>query len=136
MLFSNCFSNRHHFVSFSGGSRKRLSVLSGVPQGSVLSRLLLILIFINNLPDANSHYFIYLFADDSKLVKLIRSVTDASLLQKTSTTLMNGAIAGTCLLILKNALICAFQHHAHDSLINTTLTVHQLTVQTRVKTWV
>ena len=82
MLFSNYLSNRHHFVSFSGGSPKRLSVLSGVPQGSVLDRLLLILIFINNLPDANSHSFIYLFVDDSKLVKLIISVSDASLLQE------------------------------------------------------
>ena len=56
-----------------------VSVLSGIPQGSVLGPIILVL-FINDLPDAvNSR--MYLFADDTKLMKEIQSVQDVVVLQ-------------------------------------------------------
>ena len=70
LLFRDYLSNRHHFVHFSGTSSGRLSVLSDVPQGSVVGPLLF-LIYINDLPDVISHSSLYLFADHSKLVKWI-----------------------------------------------------------------
>ena len=58
------------------------SVISGIPQGSVLG-LLLFVIFINDLPDTCSDYAeIFLFANDAKLFKRVRSAEDSAVLQR------------------------------------------------------
>ena len=54
-------------------------VLSGVPQGTVLGPLLFI-IFINDLPEAITGLS-KLFADDTKLVSIIRNQMDLTNLQ-------------------------------------------------------
>ena len=56
-----------------------LSVLSGIPQCSVLGPILFI-IFVNEMPDI-VHSPILMFADDTKIFKYIRNVTDSSSLQ-------------------------------------------------------
>ena len=54
-------------------------VLSGVPQGSVLGPLLFI-IYINDMPNLLNH-ICKLFADDSKLIGIIRNTQDSITLQ-------------------------------------------------------
>ena len=73
--------NRQQRVVVRGGTSDWLTVTSGVPQGSILGPLFFI-IYINDLPgvvsDGNK---IVLYADDSKLYKVIHSVHDQECFQ-------------------------------------------------------
>ena len=64
--FRSYLSNRCQFVSVNGCSSNHLNITCGVPQGSVLGPLLL-LIYINDLPNSSSKLSFYLFADDTNI---------------------------------------------------------------------
>ena len=64
-------------------------VTSGVPQGSVLGPLLFV-IFINDMPLVVNH-FIKLFADDSKLIGVIKNSNDLQIIQDDLDALVNWA---------------------------------------------
>ena len=80
LWFKSYLSSRVHYVSLDGASSSFLPVLSGVPQGSVLGPLLF-LIYINDLPESIPYSSVYLFADDTKLIKSSNQFYDDNLLQ-------------------------------------------------------
>ena len=75
-------SNRTQEVILDGSSSETSTVLSGVPQGTVLGPLLF-LIYINDLPQyVSPGTQVRLFADDSAVYRKINSPQDHEILQK------------------------------------------------------
>ncbi len=72
-------TNRHQQVAVNGELSDLEKVKSGIPQGSVLGPLLFV-IYINDLPDLLQSQP-YLFADDTKIFKVIKSAFDQKTLQ-------------------------------------------------------
>ena len=72
-------TDRRQRVVMGDSSSTWHKVLSGVPQGSILGPLFFI-IYINDMPDSLLHYC-KLFADDSKLIAIIRNSLDTKSLQ-------------------------------------------------------
>ena len=73
--------DRKQQVKVNGSLSELISVLSGVPQGSILGPLLFI-IFINDIYDRSKHSKISSYADDTKMSKKVRSEADKQLLQQ------------------------------------------------------
>ena len=64
--FSSYLDNRQQFVRLHGASSESSSIISGVPQGSVLGPLLFLL-YINDLPNFIKSSVTDIFADDTSL---------------------------------------------------------------------
>ncbi|XP_065679753.1 uncharacterized protein LOC136094094 [Hydra vulgaris] len=82
----NFLTNRKQRVVLGDTVSDWLPVISGVPQGSVLG-LLLFLIFINILPDQVKNP-IKLYADDSKIINVIKNPNDSISLQNDINNIM------------------------------------------------
>lgn len=79
-MFSNYLRERKQFVKYGPFISKPYQTLSGISQGSNLGPLLFV-ILINDLPDVVTHSHILLFADDVKLITVVRSPDDCMKLQ-------------------------------------------------------
>ena len=79
--FRSYLAGRTQCVSINNCLSKCLPVLSGVPQGSILGPLLF-LVYINDLPSAISLSNMFIFADDTKCFKVIKTEVDMQNFQK------------------------------------------------------
>lgn len=79
---SEFLTDRKQQVFLNGSCSESSPVKSGVPQGSVIGRLMFLNFFINDLPEYVSFSTVRLFADDCVLYKKIKSGKDAANLQK------------------------------------------------------
>jgi hypothetical protein len=77
---SDFLADRKQRVVIGDSCSQWFDVSSGVPQGSVLGPLLFV-IFINDMPQLTNH-FCKLFADDSKLIGVIKNSQDKCILQQ------------------------------------------------------
>ena len=69
--FSSYLSDCQQYVEINGVSSTLLSLKTGVPQGSI-SGPLLFLIYMNDIPQASSHFKFILYADDTTLFSTIQ----------------------------------------------------------------
>ena len=74
------YGRRQH-VTVLGTTSCDLLVTCRVPQGSILSPALFLL-YVNNLPDSNLNSKVALFADDTKVYKVVISEDDGAALQQ------------------------------------------------------
>ena len=74
-------TDRRQRIQVNGTYSDWATVLSGIPQGSVLGPLLFV-IYINDLPDIPKNSITYLFADDTKIYKEVRGRNDCDALQE------------------------------------------------------
>ena len=75
-------TNRTQQVKINGATSGNAPVTSGIPQGSVLGPILFV-IYINDLPDVmDKDSYVYLFADDTKIFRQIKTLHDKVILQK------------------------------------------------------
>ena len=78
--FMNCLTDHRQSVTVFGATWDTLTVTSGVPHGSLLG-LVLILLYINCLPNVVSSSYIPMFEDDTKIFKTINSADCVTVLQ-------------------------------------------------------
>ena len=90
----NYLKNRQHYVTIDGQSSHLLPVISGVPQGSILGPLLFI-IYINDINLPSLHSSMFIFADDTKLLKHISSDQDMYQLQEGIDHITPGVLNGS-----------------------------------------
>ena len=130
-------SNRFQRVTVLGSTSQSLHVLSGVPQGSILGPLL-ILIFVNNLPDSVSHHSsVALFADETKCYRSVNKLSTVKIYNLIFTILFkfNGVLLGRWDLILANVELFTPLKTGSQFIMNTNFLVILIKSLTPKKSW-
>ena len=70
--FKSYLTNRTQFVSYNGSNSRTSSIITGVPQGSILGPLLF-LIYMNDIHNTSSKFHAILFADETNLTNTLCS---------------------------------------------------------------
>ena len=83
---------RRQRVTVLGATSRDLPVTSGVPQGSILGPALFLL-YVNNLPDSILNSKVAMFADDTKVYKVVISEDDSAALQQDLDNLSSWSVA-------------------------------------------
>ena len=98
---------RTQFVKLAGWSSQIFNVTSGVPQGSHLGPLLFIL-FMDDATKVFSSSTCLLYADDLKILKVIKNVLDASALQRDLNRLLQWCEVNQLYLNIKKCNVISF----------------------------
>ena len=102
----NFLADRTQCVVINNMTSKLGNVTSGIPQGSVLGPLLFV-IYINDLPEVvDKLTLVFLFADDTKLFRQIKSSADVLILQSDINKLSDWSKNGSYASILTNVWQC------------------------------
>ena len=75
--FHNYLTDRKQYVEYNNATSKCLPIYTGVPQGSILGPLLII-IYINDISVVSSKFSFILYADDTTMISSMCMFTDTS----------------------------------------------------------
>ena len=114
-LIKDYLTARTQFLKIKESSSSPLNVTSGVPQGSILGRLLFI-IFVNDLPDCAKHSSCYGYCDDMKLLS-----TTPEGLQQDVKQLENWCLDNSMVLNSKKCIIWNIKGECNILLFNSQL---------------
>ena len=114
-LFRSYLLSHSQCVSINNSLFDKLSVISGVPQGSILGPILFI-IYINNLPSTVSSSIILMFANDTKCYRPISCPNDSLLLQRDLESISEWCVA---LNLSFNSTKCAALHFSRSPAYST-----------------
>ena len=101
--FFQFLTNRTHYVRIPGSISKNNSVLSGVPQGTVLKPLLF-LIIISDINKGTTSSKLISFADDTRVYSNIAQADVCDNLQSDWNTIYNWALQNNMFLTLKSSI--------------------------------
>ena len=113
-LIKSYLTNRHQIVRINGKESSREKVTSGVPQGSILGPLFL-LIFIDDLTDYCVNLKTMLFADDAKFIS---SGQAREQIQSDLLNVVNWTIDNNMLINLDKRMYLKLERNANDFYFN------------------
>ena len=109
LWFFQFLTNRTHYVRIPGGISKDSTVLSGVPQGTVLGPLLF-LIMILDINKGTTSSKVVSFADDTRAYPNIAEADDCDNLQYDLNSIYNWAVHNNMFLTLKSFITFHLVH--------------------------